>query len=205
MRRRLTEEEKETRRLEINARKRRLYLENREKHILRGKEYRRSNIEKERARYKRYDTENKEKRKQYRKDNYVSTPRRLVPKEEQKLKAKIKRDIHYKNNKNVILERNAAYRKNNPGKINNRNNKRRAAELNATPKWLTQFDLDYIKHLYIQAKELEKLDGKKYHVDHQIPLQGKTVCGLHVPWNLQILEANENMSKQNKLVIDGII
>jgi hypothetical protein len=86
----------------------------------------------------------------------------------------------------------------NPDKINALTAKRRANKLLATPTWLTKEQLRQILEFYTEAKRLEQETGIKYHVDHIVPLQGLSVCGLHVPWNLQILTAKENVRKSNK-------
>lgn len=69
---------------------------------------------------------------------------------------------------------------------------RRAAKLNATPIWLSKEQKRQIRDIYMNCPE-------GHHVDHIIPLQGKDVCGLHVPWNLQYLEANLNRAKGNRI------
>jgi hypothetical protein len=43
-----------------------------------------------------------------------------------------------------------------------------------------------------------------FEVDHVIPLNGKDVCGLHTPTNLQVLTKTQNRSKGNKVCLDHI-
>lgn len=92
------------------------------------------------------------------------------------------------------------WRENNRGKINANGAKYDARKLQATPKWLTKEDWQEIEDFYVLAQDLAWLnqDGIPFHVDHIVPLQGKNVSGLHVPWNLQLLPAKENVSKGNK-------
>lgn len=66
--------------------------------------------------------------------------------------------------------------------------KRRAALMQRTPPWA---DLDAINVFY-------KMCPEGMHVDHIVPLQGKSVSGLHVIDNLQYLEARENLQKGNR-------
>lgn len=82
------------------------------------------------------------------------------------------------------------WRKNNRNKIKFNSAMRRAKLKNATPSWA---NLDKIKEIYLNCP-------KGYHVDHIIPLCGKTVTGLHVENNLQYLKAEENIKKGNKLI-----
>ena len=75
--------------------------------------------------------------------------------------------------------------------------KYRAKKRNAAPAWLNDEMQIEIEGLFKKAKEMFNVTGVKYEVDHIIPLQGVNVCGLHVPWNLQILTRFENRSKKN--------
>lgn len=74
---------------------------------------------------------------------------------------------------------------------------RQARKIKACPKWLTKEQLAAIADFYKAAESLRKLFDADVHVDHIVPLRGATVCGLHVPWNLQLLGANDNVKKSN--------
>lgn len=62
----------------------------------------------------------------------------------------------------------------------------------ATPKWA---DWDKIAAVYGERDRLTAETGIPHHVDHIEPLAGKTVCGLHVHWNLRAIPAIDNMKK----------
>ncbi len=105
----------------------------------------------------------------------------------QTLRRKEKRDIYYKE-----------YSKNNPGKINAKTAKRRAQKRKATPSWLTEDHWAQMEVFYVEAAVLTRETGIPHEVDHIIPLQGKTVRGLHVPWNLRVITRSENRHKSRK-------
>lgn len=81
--------------------------------------------------------------------------------------------------------------------------RRRADKLQATPKWLTEYQTEAIEVTYELAKHLSDVFGEKMSVDHIIPLKNKIVCGLHVPWNLQVMPKDVNSRKSNKLDWNG--
>jgi hypothetical protein len=118
-----------------------------------------------------------------------------------------------KTNREKLLEYRKQYRETNPEKmreysrkyreanLDKRNAleaKRRAAKMQRTPSWLTLEHLDEIETFYAAAIAFRIYTGQEYHVDHIVPLQGKNVSGLHVPWNLQVLPKKENLKKGNK-------
>ena len=92
--------------------------------------------------------------------------------------------------------------KNNAGLAKEKRGRRRASEVNATPDWLTPIDKAQIAQYYEVATALEMQTGIKHHVDHIIPLKAKIASGLHLPWNLQVLTATDNLRKSNHYGFD---
>lgn len=126
--------------------------------------------------YKRWADKNKDKIRHKKKEYYHSNP---------DFRAKHK-EINLKNQPRYAHKRAASEAK------------RRFGKNCATPPWLSADHSQEIEQLYWLAKDLKAVSGQTYHVDHIIPLKGKNVCGLHVPWNLQILPSDINIRKSNR-------
>lgn len=107
-------------------------------------------------------------------------------------------------NRGAFLESMRRWRKKNKHRQAQHAMKYVASKLNATPTWLTKDQLERMDETYLEMTTLNKEHGKNsFHVDHIVPLKGKTVCGLHVPWNLEVKTRHENISKGNRAYPDS--
>ena len=85
----------------------------------------------------------------------------------------------------------------------------------ATPSWLSEEDWHDIQSVYETAQMLNEYDKNKeqksYEVDHYFPIlaqdeDGNHIgCGLHVPWNLRVIEKFKNRSRGSRVFYNGAI
>lgn len=153
------------------------YLKNREAVLVRCNEYRQRKEVKERER---------ERQKMY----YAARSAEI----QDKRRAAIEAEPDRKNRFNQYLKKHYA---DNKAYYIAKVGKRRAVKVSATPQWASQ---EAIRKIYLMAEKISLETGIKHHVDHVIPLRGKTVSGLHVEYNLQVIPATQNRKKANKLL-----
>lgn len=151
------------------------YLKNRERVLERCEEYRNRDGVKDRQR---------ERGNQY----YAARSAEIQSKRKAALMADEERRLRY------IEYQKRHYQENKP-MYRAKLNRYRVKKFSATPAWA---DLEAIKRVYQLADKISKETGIKHEVDHIVPLQGKTVCGLHVECNLQVIPYYQNRSKANK-------
>lgn len=98
-------------------------------------------------------------------------------------------------NKERTLAAGRRYRKKHPERDCAKVARRTAEQLRATPKWANEF---FIEETYALASLRSKVAGRRWHVDHVVPLRSKEVCGLHVEHNLRVVLGSENQAKGNR-------
>jgi 5-methylcytosine-specific restriction endonuclease McrA len=169
---------------EFNAKRRQQRREDPETVREEAREYYKNNKEKRKALDKTYRERHSE----------AIKVRRKMQREKNKLKIQLRLKLWRSKNIDKIREK----VRSNAGHYAATSAKRRAAKLKATPIWLNTEQLLEIKLLYLFVASRRKTTGLDLEVDHIVPLQGENVCGLHVPWNLQVLTASENAAKGNR-------
>lgn len=103
------------------------------------------------------------------------------------------RKIWKQANPEKVAAQQKRWKQRNPEKVNAAVMYRKARRIQATPSWANQ---ETVSGMY-QLAALFNSTGMNIHVDHIIPLQSDLVCGLHCESNLQLLSANDNLSKGN--------
>jgi len=158
--------------------------------------------------------------KEYRKKRYTENRERELEcskKHRQNNKERIQENFQKRYNtpegKQKHLENGTSWRKNsiekykvgqkrwrelNPEKLAYYSSYHRALRKQAVPLWFSELDLFVNQEAHRLSKMRVKLTGFPWEVDHIIPIAGKTVCGLHVWNNFQVIPAAENRSKFNK-------
>jgi len=112
---------------------------------------------------------------------------------------KLKAREYRANFKDIANASTSAWRKRNKPKVCELANKRRAIKLQAIPKFIdVEFEEMFIEEIYSLSALRTELLGIEFNVDHIVPLNSKTVCGLHYSANLQILEKELNLKKSNR-------
>ena len=183
---------------------RKLHPEQIELNKQRLKKWRIENPDKSRAATRAWKENNSEYAVAYNKHRYATKKEQIT--QQLKLYRELNRDKvrelnrkNYHKHREVCRKRHKIWARKNRGVCNAKSRERELAKIKRTPKWLSNDDRWLIKEIYVLSALRTKLFGFAWHVDHIVPLRGKSVSGLHVANNLRVIPAVINISKGNRL------
>lgn len=191
----------------------RFYAANREDQLRKQREHRQANLDEwkaaRREAWKRRSPEQKARDDQHRRNYAARVKADPVRLEEQRKRCRDNwhatkhlpriqesRRRYWEANREKLNAKKREWKKKNKDRVCAHTRARQAGLNAATPAWV---DRDAILAVYTARDKVVARTGIDHHVDHIIPLTHPDVCGLHVPWNLQVIPAVDNMSKGNKL------
>ena len=99
---------------------------------------------------------------------------------------------HYSLNQDEIRQKQKKHYELNKPMYRQKTMLRYARKTQQTPNWLNKGHLVEMEGFYTFCQVF-----KGFQVDHIVPIKGKTVSGMHVPWNLQAITAEQNRAKSN--------
>jgi hypothetical protein len=108
---------------------------------------------------------------------------------------------YHAQNRQRLIDYAATRNKENPVAANLANQKLRAKRIKRVPAWYGELDDFVISEALSLCKDRESCTGIKWHLDHTLPLNGKTVSGLHVWNNVQCIPGFLNSHKRNRLIM----
>lgn len=164
----------------IAARAAELYQQNREKKLAYQKAYTEVNRERVIARQREYHAANRD--------------ARLAAQREYRERNPNKYREWADANKETLAAKKSARKKANPAQNAAHAMAYHAGKLRRTVPFS---DARAIAAVYAEAAR-RRAQGEDVHVDHEIPLRGRYVSGLHVHWNLRIIPKTVNLRKYNK-------
>ena len=111
-----------------------------------------------------------------------------------------KKAARYRQNREKLRQQQADYYQEHKYLFAQKSMQRYASKTQQTPAWLgkahyAEMDSAYLFCQIFNAYKADPLE--RFQVDHILPLRGKQVSGLHLPWNLRVTTRKENVEKRN--------
>lgn len=92
------------------------------------------------------------------------------------------------------------YITNNPEKRSEKRKKQKLQRTHCVPEWYSELDSLVFEEAYKLCKIRNLETNIKWNIDHMIPINAKTVSGLHCAENIQVIPKIMNLHKSNKLI-----
>lgn len=155
--------------------------------------------------FRKWREENEERAKKLMKDYYDENREKIIAKsreyrkENSALVSNTKRR-YYQRNREQVLEKRRKYCEDNKPLVRASAARRRAAEGARILRHDCELTHLIEREAYALARERREQTGVDWHVDHMVPLRGREVSGLHHWSNLQVIPADLNRHKHNRMM-----